>query len=60
MLHTLSTLSQDQFMVLIWIAICASVVLVTVAVLVAQRIQLALTRRAVLKARVAAVMGGRI
>jgi hypothetical protein len=60
MLHTLSTLSQDQLMVLVWITVCASVALVTAAALVAQSIALALTRRAVLNARVAAVMGGRI
>jgi hypothetical protein len=47
-------------MVLVWITVCASVALVTAAALVAQSIALALTRRAVLNARVAAVMGGRI
>lgn len=60
MLHTISTLSQDQLMVLLWIAICAGVALVTAAYLIIERICRAMDRRATLNARVAALMGGPI
>lgn len=57
MLQFLTAAQADVFTVLVWIAVCLGVVLVTVTVQIAHKIARSLERRAVLNARMARIGG---